>query len=396
MPTSEQPVFEGTARLKNRFIHLVDNLSGVRELAALSVEKLSYEDLVDAMMRILFEHMSAETISLYIHKNDELQCIASIIWEKFIDNVKSVGTDRGAVPIGTTLIGKTAEKRCLQHISNCADANQPGNNALEYDAGSVIYAPVINADKVIGVIELYHPHGEHFDNWQEYAMIIYADMIGVLFDYHGMMSNMQHQLNERTAELRNALEESERLRKRYEEMSVIDHLTKLYNRRYFFSEVSSALARAIRYEQPFSLMMMDLDHFKDVNDNYGHDCGDELLKFIADCLSRFTREGDTLARYGGEEFIMALPNTNLDGALQLAERIRQTIENNDFTCKGQVIKQTISIGLTSIDNYQERKEEVANFTPQVADLIRESDRALYFVKQHGRNGVKAFHQLSNP
>ncbi len=396
MAVSEQPVFEEAVRLKNRFIHLVDNLSGVRELAALALENLSYEDLVDAMMRILFEHMNAETISLYVHNDNELQCIANINWDKFIDDIKSVGTKIVPVSIGNTLIGKTAEKRCLQHISNCADVNQSSTDAVEYRVGSVIYAPIINADKLLGVIELYHPHGEHFDNWQEYAMIIYADMIGVLFDYHAMMTNMQIMLDKRTAELQSALEESERLRKRYEEMSVIDHLTKLYNRRYFFSEVSSALARAIRYDQPFSLMMMDLDHFKDINDNYGHDCGDELLKLVADCLSRFTREGDTLARYGGEEFIMALPNTDLDGALHLAERIRTTIEKNEYTCKGLIIKQTISIGLTSIENYHELNEEIANFTPQVADLIRESDRALYYVKQNGRNGVKAFHQLSNP
>ena len=108
-------------------------------------------------------------------------------------------------------------------------------------------------------------------------------------------------------------------------MSIIDPLTKLYNRRFFYTEVTSGLARAKRYSQPFSLLLMDLDHFKKVNDTHGHECGDKVLIAVAEILSRFTREGDTLARYGGEEFIMALPETDTAGAIKLAERIEQRL-----------------------------------------------------------------------
>ena len=180
----------------------------------------------------------------------------------------------------------------------------------------------------------------------------------------------------------------------HRDQGFIDHLTKLYNRRFFFTEVTSGLARAKRYSQTFSLMLMDLDHFKQVNDTHGHECGDSVLKGVAKILTRFTREGDTLARYGGEEFVMALPNTSNDGAIKLAERIRSTIEEHNWECNGKNMKITISIGLTSLhDKNEDELHEDDSQVTQVTDILREADRALYYVKQHGRNAVKAFSNL---
>lgn len=395
MAITEKLSPQNSGKLNTHFINLVDNLSGIRELASLSMAKLPQDKLIDRIMRILFEHLNVENISLYMVQNNELHRIANINWQKFIDNVSSVNPAKQTVKIGQSSVGKAAGKKCIQHVTNFALQGMSSDDQQGYTTGSALYAPIIRTDKITGVIEIYHPHSDHFDNWEEYAITIYADLLGMLIDYHAMMDDMQQVLDERTEDLRHALQESEKLRKRYEEMSVIDHLTKLYNRRFFFSEVNSGLARAIRYDQPFSLLLMDLDHFKDVNDSFGHDCGDAALKFIAENLSRFTREGDTLARYGGEEFIMALPNTDLEGAVQLAERIRSTIEHSDFFCKDNAVKLTISVGVTSIDQYNDLSEDIVNYTPQVADLIREADRALYYVKQNNRNAVKAFQHLSN-
>lgn len=395
MAVTEKLPPQNSGKLNSHFINLVDNLSGIRELASLSMAKLSRDTLIDRVMRILFEHLNAENISLYMVMNDELHCVAHINWEKFIDNVNSVGTRKQTVKMGASPVGKGAENKCIQHVTNYALAASTGGDEQGYPTGSALYAPVISTDRLAGVIEIYHPHGDHFENWEEYAITIYADLVGMLINYHAMLDDMQQVLAEHTEDLRHALQESEKLRKRYEEMSVIDHLTKLFNRRLFFSEVNSGLARAIRYDQPFSLLLIDLDHFKAVNDSFGHDCGDTALKFIAENLSRFTREGDTLARYGGGEFIMALPNTDLDGAEQLAGRIRSTIEHGNFSCKDNAIKLSLSIGITSIDQYHDISEDIVNYTPQVTDLIREADCALYHVKQHGRNAVKAFQQLSN-
>ena len=114
----------------------------------------------------------------------------------------------------------------------------------------------MHGDKVIGIIELYHPYSNHFNHWQEYSVSIYADLVAMLLDYNAMLYDMQGQIDQRTEELQKALKESERLRRRYEEMSIIDHLTKLYNRRFFFNEVTSGLSRALRYDQSFSLLII--------------------------------------------------------------------------------------------------------------------------------------------
>ena len=163
------------------------------------------------------------------------------------------------------------------------------------------------------------------------------------------------------------------------------------HRRYFYTEVTASMARAKRYAQPFSLMLMDLDHFKMVNDTYGHDCGDNVLKAIAEILTEFTREGDTLARIGGEEFVLALPETNPEGAQKLAKRIITTIQDAPWDCRGAKMDITMSIGISSL-RHQEN-DSIGDGDFQVSDILREADRALYFVKDHGRNNIQSYSDI---
>ena len=353
-----------------RFTQLIEYLAGVRKMSALAQKEIGKEQLLEAIIRILFEHLAAEDVSLYLLENDVLNCVANLNWEKFIENSDALGTRSQSYKLGENLAGQSALEKKVLHINDCTLQKDSRAVKNAYAAGSVIYAPIMHGDKVIGIIELYHPYSNHFNHWQEYSVSIYADLVAMLLDYNALLYDMQGQIDQRTEELQKALKESERLRRRYEEMSIIDHLTKLYNRRFFFNEVTSGLSRALRYDQSFSLLIMDLDHFKEINDTYGHDCGDDVLKNIANILSRFTREGDTLARYGGEEFVMALPNTNLDGAMKLAERIRSTIEATQQECKEHSITLTISIGVTSMQQESVADDEIVNYHPQVADLIR--------------------------
>lgn len=376
-----------------RFTQLIDALSGLRKLSNLGNQHIDENELIDAMLLSIVEHLEVEEVSLYLLDNNSLNCIANLNWEQYIANESSINDEKQSYLMNEGVIGKTATNREVIHIKNCRTTNE---RLISYETnrgkkGSLICAPVMVNDSLLGVIELSHPDTEHFHSWQEHSIIIYADMIGMLLNNNKLMKNMQNIVDARTRELQDSLEESEKLRARYEEMSVIDHLTKLYNRRFFFSEVTSGLARAKRYSQSFSLMLMDLDHFKMVNDTHGHECGDNVLKGVAEILTRFTREGDTLARFGGEEFVLALPNTDSEGAIKLAERIRATIEENNWECQGNDMKITISIGISSLHNGNE--EDFNDDDTQVTDILRESDRALYFVKQHGRNNVKAFIDL---
>lgn len=379
--------------LNSRFSQLLDSLSGIRVLSNLGNQQLDKEGLIDAIMPSIIEHLEVEEVSLYLLQEKSLVCVASLNWDQFLTNQSSLNTENHSFLMSEGIIGKTATNRQVTHVLNCKTSDE---NLINYETngkkvGSFICAPIMANESLLGVIELSHPDPNHFESWQEHSAMIYADLIGMLLNNNILMNDMQNIVNVRTEELRSALEESEKLRVRYEEMSVIDPLTKLYNRRYFFTEVGSGLARAKRYSQPFSLLLMDLDHFKEINDTHGHACGDNVLKGVSDILTKFTREGDTLARYGGEEFVLALPETNTEGAIKLAERIRSTTEKSAWNCQGDPMNITISIGISSLHNSDNpiiHDDEI-----EIADILREADRALYYVKQHGRNNVKSFSEI---
>jgi diguanylate cyclase (GGDEF)-like protein len=167
--------------------------------------------------------------------------------------------------------------------------------------------------------------------------------------------------------------------KRLEDMAVTDELTGLYNRRFFWEELKDEFARTLRFRLDLSCLMIDLDLFKEVNDQYGHHAGDQALKDISQLLKENCREPDTLARFGGEEFIAILPQTDLKGALVQAERLRHEVEHHLFMIDSvQAIKLTISVGVAA---YPDRRIR------EVEDLVRIADEGLYSSKQHGRNRI---------
>jgi diguanylate cyclase (GGDEF)-like protein len=166
-----------------------------------------------------------------------------------------------------------------------------------------------------------------------------------------------------------------------ENLSITDALTGIANRRHFEWRLSEEIERARRYKYPLSALMMDLDHFKQVNDNYGHQIGDIVLQQVAQRLRRILRRTDFLARYGGEEFIVLAPQTPADRALILAERLRQVIAESPIPVADNLqIHITISIGVAVFPNHAQNESE----------LIGAADAALYKAKQMGRNRVCMF------
>ncbi len=376
-----------------QFTKLLNSLSGLRIISNLSNQYLNYEELIDAMMKSTYEHLEAEEASLYLLEDNSLNCVSHLNWECFSKNHSSIKNKNHSSLLSAGYIGQAATDRNVVHIENCnlSDEKMAHYKTHNKEIGSLICAPLLINDTVFGVVELAHPAPNHFNSWQEHSVTIYTDLMASLLNNHKLMHDMQNIVDLQTKELSNALEESEKLRARYEEMAVIDPLTKLYNRRYFYTEIASGLANAKRYSQTFSLMLMDLDHFKQVNDSFGHQCGDMVLIDVSEVLSQFTREGDTLARIGGEAFVLALPQTNNEGAHKLAERIISTIQNKDWRCNGKKVEITISIGLSTLIPKNDDSSFDDDF--QVNDLIREADRALYFVKEHGRNSVKSYSEI---
>jgi len=163
-----------------------------------------------------------------------------------------------------------------------------------------------------------------------------------------------------------------------ERMAYVDSLTGLYNKRAIMHKLGERMKLARRYGEQLSLIMLDIDHFKKVNDRYGHIVGDDVLEKCATLVRQNIRDANTLGRYGGEEFIIVLPHTDLSSALDVAEWIRKTIETAKMTdSQGSVFGITISQGLAS---YKSGEDEHS--------LIARADAALYAAKEKGRNRVE--------
>lgn len=164
---------------------------------------------------------------------------------------------------------------------------------------------------------------------------------------------------------------------------VRDSLTKLYNRRYFVTVFEKQFDIARRYGQDLSLLILDIDHFKRINDTFGHAAGDAALKgFAAQCTPMF-RKADIFARFGGEEFVGLLPNTNIEGAKILAERLCQAVASNIVDVGGLGVEMTVSIGMATL-----RPED-----DTVDEVMSRADQALYKAKERGRNQVCSFSDL---
>ncbi len=155
-----------------------------------------------------------------------------------------------------------------------------------------------------------------------------------------------------------------------------DSLTGLYNRRYFMTTGEQELKKAHRYQKPMVLMMIDIDHFKQINDRYGHPTGDFVLQELSQMMRNTLREADIIGRYGGEEFVALMPETALKQACKSAERLRHKIGNRILSYKDQLIHITISIGLTEVSSDDE-----------LATLIQRADQFLYMAKENGRDQV---------
>ena len=166
-----------------------------------------------------------------------------------------------------------------------------------------------------------------------------------------------------------------RMHAEIERMATTDGLTGLFNHRIFQEKLTDELKRSERYSTPLSLLLTDIDKFKQVNDTYGHPVGDLVLRGVALILKQEVRDIDTAARYGGEEFAVILPGTDSAGAKIIAERLRKAIMGETFTADGKTLKVTTSIGIATVPADAKTKEE----------LIERTDQALYHAKHHGRN-----------
>jgi diguanylate cyclase (GGDEF)-like protein/PAS domain S-box-containing protein len=209
--------------------------------------------------------------------------------------------------------------------------------------------PLIVENKMQGFLWLW---GEILDVTDLPALSIFADQVAIAFENARLFEEVQN-------------------------MAMTDELTGLYNRRGLFEVGNIEFARAIRIKRPFSVIMIDIDHFKRVNDKHGHPIGDQALQGLAGHLRAITRDIDIVGRYGGEEFVFLLSDLDIKGAQDMAERLRKNIEKTAMKTDTGGIKLTISLGVAG-----QTKE-----TPNLEAVIAKADQAMYSAKHKGRNCV---------
>lgn len=206
---------------------------------------------------------------------------------------------------------------------------------------------------------------------------IEVDMSSTFFE--GRIHPIRQRGNDKRAVLCVTINNTEKklMEQKLLQLADTDPLTAAYNRRFFNNSVSRALAEFTRYNTVFSLLMIDVDHFKKFNDTFGHDVGDQVLKRLVKICNSILRTIDIFARYGGEEFMILLPSTTCDNACIVANRIRVAIEQDTFILGNKTISYTVSIGAT----------QVKTSDKNIDLLTKRADLALYKAKDTGRNQV---------
>tara|TARA_B100000315_G_scaffold212311_1_gene209615 strand:- start:6486 stop:8027 length:1542 start_codon:yes stop_codon:yes gene_type:complete len=245
----------------------------------------------------------------------------------------------------------TGKSQCLNKLPEKTAGE--AKKVLSIDQGSELDFDLQVAGKKLGVLKVIRFSGEPFSK-----------------DQRSLLSTVSNQL---ALFLNNALEH-----KKYLGLASYDCLTNTLNRRTFDDIIEREFNRSIRYKTPLSVIMLDLDHFKKINDSWGHQTGDTVLKEVAGIVHSCLRESDVFARYGGEEFVVILPQTDIEKAGILAERIRMAIENKPIDVQEGQVNVTSSIGISC---YPFSSVEDKN------DLVKMADNALYQAKKNGRNCV---------
>jgi two-component system cell cycle response regulator len=227
---------------------------------------------------------------------------------------------------------------------------------VEPQAPTAVAVPLVRGDRAIGVIALYgRTTPDPFDERDVETLTAFAGQASVAIE--------------------NVL-----LHEETEQLSITDGLTGVWNRRYLELSLSKEIERASRFNRPLSVLMIDIDRFKDVNDRYGHQRGDGVLVEVSRrVMGTIRTQIDFVARYGGEEFVVVLPETPGEGAKVVAEKIRSAVREHPFVGEGPHLGVTVSVGVAAFP--------LDGLTAE--DLIRASDQAMYRAKRAGRDRVEA-------
>ena len=310
--------------------------SAVRDFSAVLSREFEVEGLVSAALDGLLRHTGAEAGAILVAREDRMEPLASH-GLRGIDGLAENDHVRRALRLDRT------EQLHVEAPDMIVDSLLVGRIARE-----IVVAPLTFKTVPLGVVVLATPG--HFE--------------------HDGLELLEHLRANLALAVNNALAHD-----RLERLAAVDALTDAYNRRFGLARLREEYSRAVRAESPLGLLMLDLDHFKAVNDTYGHLVGDRVLRAVAGACRRVLREGDVLIRYGGEEFLVLLPGAGPEDVRQVGERIRRAVAETSVADGGQRVAVTVSLGGAT---YRDSSDSVES-------LVAIADGALYEAKDSGRD-----------
>ncbi|MBI3920835.1 MAG: sensor domain-containing diguanylate cyclase [Armatimonadetes bacterium] len=346
------------ARLHEDLHHRVAQLSTLYEVGSALTSVLNVDRLLGKIIEGVVQVTGAQICSLML-----LESSGRYLRVRVAQGLSPTMIKKIAIPVGEGISGHVAKTGEPLLISDIERHPQFKRRSLKkYSSNSLLTVPLKIKGKTIGVLNVNNkqPTGVFTPDDQN-LLSLFANQAAVMIENANLYQNM-------------------------ERLATTDGLTGLFVHRYFQESLDDELRRAKRYQRPLSVLMMDIDHFKRLNDTYGHQAGDHVLREMAQILNRVGRQGhDIIARYGGEEFIIALVETPKRGALRAAERFRSAVEACQWVHKNKPIQVTVSVGVSNYPLDTDTRES----------LIRMADEALYLAKESGRNRVGYFDKTGN-
>ncbi|MBI3805830.1 MAG: diguanylate cyclase [Nitrospirae bacterium] len=318
---------------RDRLLKWNDDLGRLHRLNQSLCESLNLDEVVQSLMMNLKTIVRYDVAWLFVKSGDKVQVYSSRKRSALLlDNLSNETSRSGQAFIET---------------------GELPSGAVVLEEGAEIVVPLRVASKKVGLLRLTRNSSDVFNDYESKILGMIATSLSLA--------------------VRNA-----EIHRHVQELAVKDELTALLNRRAFLNAVGREFKRVVRHEMPLALVLIDIDHFKEINDRYGHLIGDQVIRDLAQVLNRSVRDVDTIARYGGDEFVIILPRTNLGEALIAAERIKKTVRTNTFNIDRRPVEITVSMGIAHCPLPQIQSPE---------DLFRVADQALYTAKKKGRNRI---------
>lgn len=339
----------------NRFIQSLRDNQKILSIITLSQDIssiLNYDQLLDTVMSTAIEISGAKRGYLII-KNDETNK-SEVVVRKNIDEDEALSDEFSKNIVNRVL--KNGETILTTNAKEDEEFHE-FKSVIQYGLKSILCIPLKYLNNVVGVCYLDNPLSSSVFSYED------VDILNII-------------MSQAAISIENA---------KHYELAITDGLTKLITYRHFHYLLHKEINRSKRYKHTLSLIMADIDFFKDVNDKYGHQTGDEVLKNVGKIIKGLCRNIDTAARYGGDEFVVILPETDSQGSMQFGERIRKAIEKSKMTYNNNKIKITMSLGVA-----------VAVYPDHGADktaLIKSADKAMYISKENGRNQTTVFSEF---